>query len=84
MKRAAHAMHEPMAIARIPLEGELFVRLENWRRSQPKIPSRNGAIRILLWQALKLTENQNRPPVPKANRPRGGLILGGRRHTHGQ
>jgi hypothetical protein len=46
-------MHEQTAAVRLQLEGPIFALIEDWRRSQPKIPSRNEAIRLLLWQALK-------------------------------
>ena len=46
-------MHEQAAVARLPLKGAIFQLLENWRRSQAKIPSRNAAIRQLLQQALE-------------------------------
>ena len=46
-------MHEQTAAVRLQLEGPIFALVEDWRRSQPKIPSRNEAIRLLLWQALK-------------------------------
>lgn len=46
-------MHEQQAaIVRLPLTGSIFTLVENWRRSQPKIPSRNEAVRLLLRQAL--------------------------------
>jgi len=45
-------MHEQTAVVRLPLEGPIFTLVEDWRRSQPKIPSRNEAIRLLLWRAL--------------------------------
>jgi hypothetical protein len=37
------------------LRGALFEGLENWRRSQAKIPSRSEALRSLLQQALTTT-----------------------------
>ena len=46
-------MHEQTAAVRLQLEGPIFALVEDWRRLQPKIPSRNEAIRLLLWQALK-------------------------------
>ena len=46
-------MHEQTAIVRLPLEGPIFALVEDWRRSQPKIPSRNEAIRLLLRRALE-------------------------------
>jgi hypothetical protein len=44
---------EQTAIVRLPLKGPIFALVENWRRSQPKIPSRNEAIRLLLRRALE-------------------------------
>jgi hypothetical protein len=49
-------MHENAAAVRLQLEGPIFALVEDWRRSQPKIPSRNEAIRLLLRRALE------RPP----------------------
>jgi hypothetical protein len=46
-------MHEQTAVVRLPLEGPIFALVEDWRRSQPKIPSRNEAIRLLLRRALE-------------------------------
>jgi len=46
-------MHEQTAVVRLPLEGPIFALVEDWRRSQPKIPSRNKAIRLLLRRALE-------------------------------
>ena len=37
---------------RLELEGPIFVSIENWRRSQPKIPSRAEAIRLLVARGL--------------------------------
>jgi hypothetical protein len=39
---------------RLELDGLLFAGVENWRRSQPEIPSRSEAVRLLL--ALALSE----------------------------
>jgi hypothetical protein len=36
----------------VRLCGSLYERLENWRRSQPKIPARADALRSLLERAL--------------------------------
>jgi hypothetical protein len=41
-------MHEHTAIVRLPLKGPILALVEDWRRSQPKIPSRNEAIRLLV------------------------------------
>ena len=46
-------MREQTAVVRLPLEGPLFALVEDWRRAHPKIPSRNEAIRLLLWRALE-------------------------------
>jgi hypothetical protein len=46
-------MREQSAVVRLPLKGSMFVLVEDWRRSQPKIPSRNEAVRLLLRRALE-------------------------------
>jgi hypothetical protein len=56
-------MHEQTAIVRLPLEGPIFALVEDWRRSQPKIPSRNEAIRLLLRRALERSSENSRPAV---------------------
>jgi hypothetical protein len=43
---------QPSAAVRFQLEGPIFAQIEDWRRSQPKIPSRPEAIRELLKRAL--------------------------------
>jgi hypothetical protein len=43
---------ERCADVRLQLEGPIFVGIENWRREQPKIPSRSEAIRQLVIRAL--------------------------------
>ena len=45
-------MHKNAAAVRLALEGPIFALVEDWRRSQPKNPSRN----LLLRRALE------RPP----------------------
>src|SRR5262245_57487021 len=45
-------MHKDAAAVRLAL-GPIFALVEDWRRSQPKIPSRNEAIRLLLRRALE-------------------------------
>jgi hypothetical protein len=37
----------------VRLRGPLYRALENWRRSQPKIPARSEALRELLERALE-------------------------------
>jgi hypothetical protein len=56
-------MREQTAAVRLPLEGALFALVEDWRRSQPKIPSRNEAIRLLLRRALELSSENSQPAV---------------------
>jgi hypothetical protein len=56
-------MHEHTAVVRLPLEGPIFTRVEDWRRSQPKIPSRNEAIRVLLWRALEQSSEKSKAVV---------------------
>ena len=46
-------MDENAAAVRLELEGPDFELVENWRRAQPKIPSRNEAVLTLLRQALE-------------------------------
>jgi hypothetical protein len=40
------------AAVRLQLEGSIFKEVEDWRRSQPKIPSRSEALRLLIERAL--------------------------------
>jgi hypothetical protein len=42
------------ASVRLELEGPMLHGIESWRGSQPKIPSRTEAVRLLLAQVLKL------------------------------
>ena len=56
-------MHENAAAVRLQLEGPIFVLVENWRRSQPKIPSRNEAIRLLLRRALEQSSEKSKAVV---------------------
>jgi hypothetical protein len=45
-----------IAHVRIELQGLTLRKVEDWRRLQPKIPSRNEAVRLLLAQALEVSE----------------------------
>jgi hypothetical protein len=46
-------LHHPEGAAiQVRVSGPLFERLENWRRSQSKIPARSEALRSLIEQAL--------------------------------
>jgi hypothetical protein len=56
-------MHEQTAVVRLPLEGPIFALVEDWRRSQPKIPSRNEAIRMLLRRALERSPNNSQAAI---------------------
>jgi len=61
-------MHEQTAVVRLPLEGPIFALVEDWRRSQPKIPSRNEAIRLLLRRALERSSEKSEATVTVAER----------------
>jgi hypothetical protein len=52
MANTAESAADPRAAVQVRLEGPLYRSLENWRRSQPKIPSRAVALRELLERAL--------------------------------
>ena len=79
-------MHEQTAVVRLPLEGPIFALVEDWRRSQPKIPSRNEAIRLLLWRALERSSEKSEAAVaerdgaasPRCDLPRPGKRRGPR------
>ena len=60
-------MHEQAAVVRLPLEGPIFALVEDWRRSQPKIPSRNEAIRLLLRWALEQSSESLEDAVAEHN-----------------
>ena len=47
----------------VRLRGPLYDQLESWRRSQPQIPSRSHALRLLIERALSLpTETASANP----------------------
>jgi hypothetical protein len=56
-------MHKDAAAVRLALEGPDFALVEDWRRSQPKIPSRNEAIRLLLRRALERSSEKSEAAV---------------------
>ena len=56
-------MHEQTAVIRLPLEGPIFAVVEDWRRSQPKIPSRNEAVRLLLRRALERSSENSQAAI---------------------
>jgi hypothetical protein len=58
-------MHKDAAAVRLALEGPIFALVEDWRRSQPKIPSRNEAVRLLLRRALEKSEAAVAAPPTK-------------------
>ena len=60
-KRAKPGKRSPTL--RLPLEGPIFALVEDWRRSQPKIPSRNEAIRLLLRRALERSSEKSEAGV---------------------
>jgi hypothetical protein len=57
----------PRGTVRLELDGPIFAGVEDWRRSQPEIPSRSKAVRLLL--ALALSVHPNGPPPPKMRKP---------------
>jgi hypothetical protein len=59
MQNSAHFDYQPKAGVQLRLDGPIFMRLENWRRAQPKIPARSDAIRELLGKALALDPDQS-------------------------
>jgi hypothetical protein len=52
---------QPSAAVRLQLEGPIFALVEDWRRSQPKIPSRSTALRLLIECALSARQHGLRP-----------------------
>ena len=48
-----NAAPESGAAVQVRLQGSLYMALENWRRSRPKIPSRSEALRQLITRALQ-------------------------------
>lgn len=56
-------MHKDAAAVRLALEGPIFALVEDWRRSQPKIPSRNEAIRLLIRRALERPSEKSEAAV---------------------
>jgi hypothetical protein len=52
----------PSAAVRLQLEGQIFEQVEDWRRSQPKIPSRSKAVCLLIERALTARPEGPRSP----------------------
>jgi hypothetical protein len=46
---------------RLDLDGPILAGVEDWRRSQPEIPPRSEAVRVLL--TLALSVHPNGPPA---------------------
>jgi hypothetical protein len=77
-------MHEQAAVVRLPLQGSIFALLEDWRRSQPKIPSRNAAIRLLLRQALERSSEKSEAVIAERDGAAKSVpICHGGRKRHG-
>jgi hypothetical protein len=51
------------ADVRLKLNGPIFLAIENWRRSQKKIPCRSEAIRQLVERALGAAEQHSSASV---------------------
>ena len=73
-------MHEQAAVVRLPLEGPIFEGLENWRRSQRKIPSRNAAIRRLLQLALAQLSETSEAAVAERDGAADSVVICHGRH----
>ena len=56
MRRNMSDIDKTSAAVQVRLRGPLYQVLENWRRSQPKIPPRSEALRELLARALEQDE----------------------------
>jgi hypothetical protein len=65
---------QPSAAVRFQLQGETFAQIEDWRRSQPKIPSRPAAIRELLKRALGPVEQAS--ATAASNRAKQSCAVG--------
>jgi hypothetical protein len=77
-------MHRDAAAVRLALEGPIFALVEDWRRSQPKIPSRNEAIRLLLRRALEPSfENPEAAVAARNNAPESVVVCHGPRKPRG-
>lgn len=47
-----HSAREDRSAVQVRLAGSLYEKLEDWRRTQPRIPHRAAAIKMLLERAL--------------------------------
>ena len=65
---------QPSAAVRLQLAGPIFALVEDWRRSQPKIPSRLKAVCLLIERALTARPEGPRSPE-KRRRPSAPLHL---------
>lgn len=62
---------QPSAAVRLQLEGPIFRLVEDWRRSQPKIPSRSKAVCLLIERALAAAPDGPRPSEMRHRRREG-------------
>ena len=77
-------MHKDAAAVRLALEGPIFALVEDWRRSQPKIPSRNEAIRLLLRRALERSSEKSEAAVAERDGAADSVVIcHGRRKRRG-
>ena len=77
-------MHKDAAAVRLALEGPIFALVEDWRRSQPKIPSRNEAIRLLLRRALERSSEKSEAAVAERDSAADFVVIcHGRRKRRG-
>jgi hypothetical protein len=56
------------AAVRVQLEGQVFEQVEDWRRSQSKIPSRSKAVCLLIERGLTASPDGPRPPDMRRRR----------------
>jgi hypothetical protein len=68
-------MHKDAAAVRLALEGPIFALVEDWRRSQPKIPSRNEAIRLLLRRALERSSEKSEAAVAERDGAADSVVI---------
>jgi hypothetical protein len=76
-------MHEQAAVVRLPLKGAIFEGLEDWRRRQAKIPSRNEAIRLLLRRALDRPSESSEAAVAERDDTAASVVVCHGRPNHG-
>jgi hypothetical protein len=54
---------------RLDLDGPILAGVEDWRRSQPEIPSRSEAVRLLLALGLRTADGPRPPDMRRLRTP---------------